>query len=823
MKKIISVVLLCALVFNSVSITVWAEEYDSTSEAQRNESEEDSEYSDFVKYMYKFTTGSSYKYLVISSNFSYMKFVSEFQSNVAELYLIEMVDRLAKTGAAPDVNAYIEALANIITIYDRENASSVAEQKKMDNLKDWRSYTGDVISIATDAVSVYTGLYPSDSEIADGLETAIDVLTIEYDNINNWIDTLTNLETVLQDYSNYDSFLKIIEDNADGDLKEAASSMRNSMRKMLLVKLGAYAETEKENLENYTEFFYDKYFFNLARKSSYYTSDEAFKFGIDAGEKIFEDEMILLDAWDLGVNIGKLAGNILVGGENLIKRVIEMEALYDISLILQENILTENNQFVIDYNQQKLQADDAQNLEEMIRFLLAARQRGEYCIWNVVVKDGGMLSYFNYKSKGQANQWYQSQVNILSDLKDSIPRNEDQKIETSTGDLNEGESSSDISETENTDINNKYLEFIEQYKGKEAFYSIQNIKEGGKPILLMVSSFENEEDYEAIDDRNIYSKQCDVYDYIDGEIVQMGSIFSLSGYLSLYTKDTEDYIATRINTHSVYFTCIKDDKLYTYGYNTNNIIEDTVDYEEDGEYYDYAYGTRNYDDAIGEYSEVGEIIFKKISEDKTIANDETESDENDASTAYRNLIEKYETEYGSASLNEEEQFWTGLCFAKLLDFNGDGVNELILAYQTEPSNVDNVKYTVELWEFDGSSAERVASQISWTGNNIPYFGGFSISKYEEKYLLVLTDNAGGDISYYGAKDDGSIGLVHKLIWKGDVVQGDWYLDDEKISRETYEECYSKYRADAIWYGFSEESCNETVKREISQTKDKLKM
>lgn len=65
----------------------------------------------------------------------------------------------------------------------------------------------------------------------------------------------------------------------------------------------------------------------------------------------------------------------------------------------------------------------------------------------------------------------------------------------------------------------------------------------------------------------------------------MGSIFSLSGYLSLYTKATEAYIATRINTHSVYFTCIKDDKLYTYGYNTNNIQEDTVDHEEDEEYY----------------------------------------------------------------------------------------------------------------------------------------------------------------------------------------------------------------------------------------------
>ena len=242
-----------------------------------------------------------------------------------------------------------------------------------------------------------------------------------------------------------------------------------------------------------------------------------------------------------------------------------------------------------------------------------------------------------------------------------------------------------------------------------------------------------------------------------------------------------------------------------------------------GEYYDYAYGTRNYDDAIGEYSETGEIIFEKVSEDKAIVNDEAESDENDAPTAYRNLIEKYETEYGSANLNEQEQFWTGLCFAKLLDFNGDGVDELILAYQTEPSNIDNVEYTVELWEFDGTSVERVASQISWTGNNIPYFGGFSISKYEEKYLLVLTDNAGGDISYYGTKDDGSIGLVHELIWKGDAMEGDWYLDDEMISRETYEEYYNKYRSDSIWYGFSEESCNETIQEEISQTKDKLKM
>lgn len=383
-------------------------------------------------------------------------------------------------------------------------------------------------------------------------------------------------------------------------------------------------------------------------------------------------------------------------------------------------------------------------------------------------------------------------------------------------------------EAENADINNKYLEFMEQYKEQEVFYSIQNIKEGGLPILLIVSSSENEEDYneedyEVIDDKSIHSKRCDVYDYVDGEIVQVGSIFSLSGYLSLYTKDTEDYVATRINTHSIYFTCIEDNKLYTYGYNTNNIVEDIVDYEEDGEYYDYAYGTTNYDDAIGKYSEVGEIVFEKIPGNQTSVNDEIDSAESNSSAAYRNLIMEYEETYGSANLNTQEQFWTGLCFAKLLDFNGDGVDELILAYQTEPSNIDNVEYTVELWGFDGVSVQRIASQISWTGNNMPYFGGFSIAEYEGKYLLVLTDNAGCYCRYYGMKDDGTVGLVHEFIWKGDAMQGDWYLDNEKISMETYEEYSDKYSANAVWYGFSEASCNETIKKEISQTKNKLKM
>lgn len=200
-----------------------------------------------------------------------------------------------------------------------------------------------------------------------------------------------------------------------------------------------------------------------------------------------------------------------------------------------------------------------------------------------------------------------------------------------------------------------------------------------------------------------------------------------------------------------------------------------------------------------------------------------EGNTKDPTSAYRNLIQSYEKKYGEAQLNEQKQFWTGLCYAKLLDFNNDGINELILAYQTEKYNEDKVQYHVELWKYDGKSAKRVTSRISWSGNNIPYFGGLGICKYNGKYLLELTGNACWDNYYYGTQKDGSVGMVHKFIWKGDAMEGDWYMDGKKVSGNIYGTYYKKYHANATWYSFAQSSNNSLIRKELSNTKKKLGM
>lgn len=167
------------------------------------------------------------------------------------------------------------------------------------------------------------------------------------------------------------------------------------------------------------------------------------------------------------------------------------------------------------------------------------------------------------------------------------------------------------------DVIDKYLDFVKEYANSEIYYSIEDIGENGEPVLLLVSALDNEGYYEKVDNKSIYSSRCEVYSYVNGEIAHLGELMNLMGSLSLYTKEHNYYVATSSNGHSKNYTYVKDNAQYTYGYNTNNLAEDTVRYEEHGEYYDYAYGTTNYDDAIAEYSEIGKIIFERdISDDK---------------------------------------------------------------------------------------------------------------------------------------------------------------------------------------------------------------
>ena len=122
---------------------------------------------------------------------------------------------------------------------------------------------------------------------------------------------------------------------------------------------------------------------------------------------------------------------------------------------------------------------------------------------------------------------------------------------------------------------------------------------------------------------------------------------------------------------------------------------------------------------------------------------------------YEELIEK-RNNAGSGYRNSQSYIQAyGFCFAKLVDFSGDGTDELVIGYtKTDydtstaelPSIIDD--YVLEVWDYDKGEAEQI-------------FSGTPVSEYGEERVVFLSDgessflkvcNESGEIGCYGMQD-----------------------------------------------------------------------
>ncbi|MDO4337992.1 MAG: Ig-like domain-containing protein [Eubacteriales bacterium] len=196
-----------------------------------------------------------------------------------------------------------------------------------------------------------------------------------------------------------------------------------------------------------------------------------------------------------------------------------------------------------------------------------------------------------------------------------------------------------------------------------------------------------------------------------------------------------------------------------------------------------------------------------------------------ARKAYKTLISQYEKKYGIAKFGyiRGNYYWTGLCFCKLFDFNNDGIEELVLVYQSEKSNKDKIQYHVEFWTHDGKRLNNIISTISWSGNNSPLFGFVSFVKYKGKTYLHISPDPMFKDYYYGKKSTGNLGLVHKFEWKGDMIKGQWYYNGKRITVAKHSELFNSLSASSTGYGFSSLEHKSKIEEQIRKTKNVLNL
>lgn len=381
--------------------------------------------------MIEYLLADNHKLLTIRNNYSYMQFADRLRQDAWSLYLFEMTDLLIQTGTEPDRSKYIEVLINIIGTYELDNAADISAQKSMDNLKSVEDYAMDIVDIGTNAVSVMVGTNKEVSKFEDAISTAIGRISTLKGNIDNWVDALSDLETIVEDYSKHDEFLELIEKKSDGELKKAASILRSGMSKAFMMKLDTYADVSDKNCQNYGEMFFTDIFWETLRQTQDYENDKTFKEFVDAGEGFVSKVEYIKDSWELALGIGKLVGNVVVGGEDLINRVLEIFALADISAILQLETTELANDFLEELGTTK-ETEKIDKYKILAKYLIGSRIRGEYCLYSIVANDAGLLSWFNKESSEQAKDWYEAKarkiLNIQAELL-KVRREEETKVD----------------------------------------------------------------------------------------------------------------------------------------------------------------------------------------------------------------------------------------------------------------------------------------------------------------------------------------------------------------------------------------------------------
>lgn len=104
--------------------------------------------------------------------------------------------------------------------------------------------------------------------------------------------------------------------------------------------------------------------------------------------------------------------------------------------------------------------------------------------------------------------------------------------------------------------------------------------------------------------------------------------------------------------------------------------------------------------------------------------------------AYYQLILEYQEKYGECELIEDgyESYLKGLCFAKLLDFNQDGDEELIIAY-FDPARAEAFyDHELEIWDYLDGELRQVYSDRTMIGSQI--CSNVGIANFDGQYAIL---------------------------------------------------------------------------------------
>ena len=210
---------------------------------------------------------------------------------------------------------------------------------------------------------------------------------------------------------------------------------------------------------------------------------------------------------------------------------------------------------------------------------------------------------------------------------------------------------------------------------------------------------------------------------------------------------------------------------------------------------------------------------------ETRTKEKNEAETSNRYACYLDVVNRCIGQYGETEIEEGPsggmQHFTGLSFLKLIDFDGDGAEELFLVFHVRTNNVsesyEEHVYVYNVWGYDGTKAVLLQD-----GNHLYGFNGghemvfFVKNRFGTYFLHGAADSFQYDY-YYGYKDS-KFGLAKTLLMDerydeaAKKLRYVYTVDGKNVSEEVYKSEAGK------WGTFS--SADEAYTLTFYDTKDR---
>ena len=184
--------------------------------------------------------------------------------------------------------------------------------------------------------------------------------------------------------------------------------------------------------------------------------------------------------------------------------------------------------------------------------------------------------------------------------------------------------------------------------------------------------------------------------------------------------------------------------------------------------------------------------------------------------AYAAVCSNIISKYGNMKSMKNSFHYTGLCYADLIDFNNDGIEELYVIY-SKARDTYYADYTYEIWTYKSSGVKKIESGKPFTTDGDT--ANVVIDRYNDNYYVVTGGTDSFSDEYYHGFSNGNFGVikVFKAVWGN---PSHFEIDGKTVSEVTWNKIRNEWSNNRVFISISDYDLN-VINNIIKITKNRL--